>query len=147
MPNECYNHAVLLLSQREHSALELMKKLAKKGYNSTDVRHAIEQCRQQGYQSDTRFAEMMLRVQANKGYGPIRIQQALLATGVERSLITACFDACDYDWAERAVMAWQKKYGKGNKKIAEVTQKRFLFYRGFELSQISHALRLARRVE
>lgn len=147
MSSECYNHAVLLLSQREHSAVELMQKLAKKGHDSSTIEHAITQCRQQGYQSDERFAEMVLRVRVAKGYGPLRIQQILLAKGLKRPLVSACIEASKYDWFELAATVWRKKYGKSKKEVSEVTQKRFLHYRGFESSQINHALRSVLRIE
>lgn len=82
-----YNCAVSLLSRRDHSKKELLRKLREKGYgNGAQV--ALEKLEQGGYIDDERFCRLyaseLVRL---KGYGKRRIEQELCLKGVDRDII------------------------------------------------------------
>ena len=67
--------AIRLLARREHSRLELFKKLQ----NYTDQSQLIEQlldyCIEHDYLSNQRYADCYLRLRSAKGFGLNRIKQ------------------------------------------------------------------------
>lgn len=76
---------------------------------------------------------MYVAKRLNQGYGPLRIQQALIAKHIEPDLIQAAFqdeDATNEHWLERC---WRKKF-HGQLPCGPASwqkQIRFLLYRGF----------------
>ena len=79
--------AVKLLSRREHSALELRDKLAKREFDEDEIELAIDELQQGGWLSDERFAEAYIRMRQLKGFGPIRISMELNERGVDEGII------------------------------------------------------------
>ena len=56
--------ALGLLTRREHSRRELSRKLTSRGVEAADVRSAVDRLEAEGWQSDTRFAEALVRSRA-----------------------------------------------------------------------------------
>jgi len=131
--------AVRLLARREHSLAELTDKLAQRGYPREDIQKVVENCQQQGLQSDVRFAESLVRTRVRQGYGPVRIRQELQAKQVSRSLIDGALRSEQDNWISHATCAWKKKYKpSGDESFAEKQkQKQFLLYRGFSADMIA----------
>lgn len=92
-----YNCAVSLLSRRDHSEKELLRKLREKGY-SFGAEEAIEKLLSYGYVDDRRFcrvfAEELLRI---KGYGRRRIEQELYKKGVSRDIVNEVLEEFTFD--------------------------------------------------
>lgn len=77
------DRAILLLSRREHSKKELTEKLVQKlSINKLDILGVLNELEQKDYLSDNRYADMVIRSQFKRGYGPIKIQSALKQKGV-----------------------------------------------------------------
>lgn len=89
--------AVRLLSQREHTALELLQKLMGKGCAADTAAAAITWCQDNGLQSEQRFIDSFVRQRRARCYGPRRIRAELLAKGVAEDLISTAL-ADDADW-------------------------------------------------
>jgi regulatory protein len=135
--------ALDLLARREHSRLELARKLRQKGCEDAEIRQIVEDLAQEGWLSDARFAESYLRVRLEKGYGPSRIQGELRDRGVAVELIAELMDTCGVDWVAQAEKARRKRFGPvppGSFRT-HAQQARFLQQRGFSLEQIGAALR------
>jgi regulatory protein len=134
--------AVRLLARREHSARELKRKLAQRGVSAADAASAIEELNKAGWQSDERYAEMLVRSRVSQGYGPVRIEAELEVAGVSAEGIRAALDAAGIDWREHAREAHAKKFGAPPKSSAErARQYRYLAGRGFDSSQIGAVLK------
>ena len=92
-----YNCAVSLLSRRDHSEKELLRKLKEKGY-SKGAEAAIERLQNSGYIDDERFCRLyaseLIRL---KGYGRRRIEQELYLKGVDREIIGNVLDEISFD--------------------------------------------------
>jgi len=124
-----------MLVRREHSKLELYKKLQLKGFSDDIINSSISKLVQQNQQSDERFAEDFIQMRYNQGKGPVKIALELKMRGIN------AFDLSAFDWFELAKEIRQKKFGDSSsleyKDLAK--QKRFLQSRGFSLDQINQA--------
>ena len=133
--SKSYALALKMLMRREHSQLELSKKLQLKGFNDVDIKHSIDLLIEQKYQSDERFSEAFIIMRYNQGKGPVIISSELKKRGIES------FDLSIFDWFELAKEVRQKKFSQ-NLPLDYKTQskqKRFLQSRGFSFDQINKA--------
>ena len=133
--NKCYALALKMLIRREHSQLELSKKLQLKGFDDFDIKHSINLLIEQNYQSDARFSEAFILMRYNQGKGPVIISSELKKRGIES------FDLSIFDWFNLAKEVREKKFGKNlpSDYKTQAKQKRFLKSRGFDFDQIDKA--------
>ncbi len=104
------SQALRLLSQREHSALELRRKLLRDGDDAA-VGAVVERLAESGLLSDERFAESYVRSRVERGQGPVKIRAGLLARGVADALIDSALGHLDEFWLQRARAALDKRFG------------------------------------
>lgn len=102
-----YNAMLRLLSRREYSSLELKQKLYQK-YTKEAVDSALQICQERNYQSDKRYAEMLLNHIKNSLYGPIKFQADGIKKGLTSDLIKE--SVLYIDWQTIAFEALVKKY-------------------------------------
>lgn len=134
--------AIKLLARREHSARELARKLKTRGVGENEAAAAIGEVAGEGWQSDERYAEMLVRTRVAHGYGPMRIEAELRVAGLASDRIRAALDGAGVDWRVQAAEAHAKKFGALPKTSAERAKHyRFLQGRGFDSSQIAAALK------
>jgi len=133
--SKCYSATLKMLMRREHSKLELFKKLQLKGYDDDVINSSISKLVEQNYQSDDRFAEDFIQMRFNQGKGPVKIALELKMRGINT------FDLSTFDWFQLAKEIRQKKFGDVSSLDYKETakQKRFLQSRGFNLDQINQA--------
>ena len=127
-----YNSALEMLARREHSYLELTKKLAQQ-YQADDIEQALSKLQSQNYQSDQRFANEFIQMRFNQGKGPIKIAADLKQRGIDN------FDLSAYDFFALAKEVRVSKYGEvspSNHK-EKSKQQRFLQSRGFGFDEIN----------
>lgn len=127
-----------LLSRREHSQLELLNKLALRGFDRSASQDVIDDLAEQGWQSDQRFTENYTRHRIKQGIGPVKISNELYQRGI------ACFDLdllvleVANSWADVLEQVYQKKYSDetllSNKEWLK--RCRFLLQRGFSSEMI-----------
>jgi len=136
--------AVGYLANREHSALELSRKLQKAGFETIEVEDTIAQLQQAGLQSDKRFAESYIVSRANQGYGSVRIGMELKERGVHSDITTSSLQQADIDWFALAVEVRCKRFGEQSPEDfkSRAKQQRFLQYRGFTHEQITESFNL-----
>ena len=134
--------AIKLLARREHSARELRRKLAARGVAGEEAEAAVADVAREGWQSDARYAEMLVRSRIAQGYGPVRIEAELRVAGVPADQARAALEGAGVDWRALAVQAHARKFGAPPASSAErAKQYRFLQGRGFDASQIGAALK------
>lgn len=150
--------AIALLSQREHSPLELRRKLLRihrdaqqaeddEDRSAIEVDQLIDWLRAQGYLSETRFVESRVHARAQR-YGSLRIKLELAQHGLTLSA-DAQAELKSTELA-RARSLWQRKFGvngtggpdavDGNPAL-RARQMRFLSGRGFSPEIIRQVLR------
>jgi len=139
---EIYQRAIRLLSSREHSRLQLFRKLVDKGFDAEQVEVVLEHLAQQKLQSDERFTEDFIHSRVLRGQGPIRIQLELHERGASDELIEQYLDPSDPDWHSRVDEVRRKRFGTAMPEDYQTRAKqaRFLQYRGFTSEQIRRAL-------
>jgi regulatory protein len=124
------DRALALLARREHSRVELARKLALHG-EPEEIAALLDDLQHHGQLSDARFAESLAHARAGK-YGSRHLAQELREKGVGEALAAAAVqEARDGDLAA-ARSAWQKKFGTPPADAREkARQYRFLLGRGF----------------
>ncbi|HET8730381.1 MAG TPA: regulatory protein RecX [Moraxellaceae bacterium] len=132
-----------MLSRREHSRVELERKLSESGGTSSDVHAILDELSERRLQSDERFAEVFVRSRAEKGYGPRSIAVDLRTRGLDPEQVSAALAASGYDWSQRAVEVRQGRFGRTlpSDPREKARQLRFLQYRGFGGADCAIALR------
>jgi regulatory protein len=133
--------ALGLLTRREHSRKELTRKLTSRGVDAAEVESAVASLNRDGWQSDARFAESLVRARVSGGYGPGRIRAELATHGLDREAIATALATFNGDWAEIASDLVRRRYGP----VAafDLNQRRkaadFLIRRGFDAVTIRSA--------
>jgi regulatory protein len=129
------------LARREHTRVELRRKLQKKGYEQEEIEQALDRLQKEGLQSDLRFAESFTEQRARNGHGPLKIRQELRIHGVGDVMIDDTLNSISVDWDQQALAVWHKKFGRLPLDIKEkAKQQRFMLQRGFEYFNIPETI-------
>lgn len=142
------NVALRLLARREHGWAELQGKLLAKGFPAEAVADALPALRDEGLQSDARFAAALVRRRIARGYGPAYIRQELRSRQVREDLAEAQLNQPDEYWAEVAQRALAKKFPEGSAAVPapkrsgrfSAAEARFLTRRGFSADLVHRVL-------
>ena len=130
--------AVGLLARREHSRLELIRKLQQRNFSEEEIEQAIEQLQVNNLLSEERFTESYINMRKRKGYGPVRIAQELKERGISSDLCESYLDRQNTEWRDIMREQYVKKYGdNGASEYAEKARRaKYLQYRGFPLDWV-----------
>lgn len=133
-----YGKALGLLSRREHSQRELKRKLDRTGYDVDEASAALEQLQQQSFQSDARFALLLVRSRVGQGQGPRRILAELRTHGIGDADARAALDEEGVDWLVLARQIHRRRFGTAPTADRQEIQKRaaFLLRRGFDAATV-----------
>ena len=131
-----------LLARREHSRLELARKLESRGFAPAAIDPALDDLERDRLLDDGRFAESFAAARARKGQGPARIRAELRERGIDEADAARGLAEADPDWARIAGEVRRKRFGDAlpTDYAARARQAKFLQYRGFEPEQIRAAL-------
>jgi regulatory protein len=135
--------AVALLARREHSRVELARKLMRRldeGQDRADVDTVLDELQRRDLLSEDRFAAAVVRARAAR-YGDARLKQDLKSRGATAEAAAAALDAMRGSELERARAVWARRYGRPPASIQErARQVRFLEARGFSAAIIRRVL-------
>lgn len=134
--------ALRLLARREHSRLELTRKLLQRQLPKAVIETVLDDYQEQDWLSDERFAEAYARQRIEAGYGLLRITGELSQRGVSEAAETLQAMSSQ-DWCDQAVRLRRRRFGLLNLRgqlEERLRQMRFLQRRGFTQEQISAAL-------
>lgn len=138
---EAYNRTLGLLSRRDHSAVELRRKLSSRGYDDDVTDAVLEQLQSRGLQSDEAFARHYVESKRNRGFGPVKIGAELRQHGIDRDLLAELVDHRDTGWLTECQQVMQRKFASGPVDRKEkMRRSRFLLQRGFPPSMVSRLL-------
>lgn len=141
-PSGARDSALRALGRREHSAVQLRRKLQARGYDEAVADEAVGELSARGWQSDARYAEMLVRSRVSQGYGRLYIEAELGVAGVPDADIGAALEAVECDWAQVAADLHARKFGAAPGNMTERSkQYRYLAGRGFTSDQIRAALK------
>lgn len=134
--------AMDLLARREHSRVELTRKLRQRGAAVEMIDTALERLSEEGLLSDERFLECFIRSRANAGIGPLRIRDELNQRGLPRAAVEQALAAGAIDWAGNLRELWRRRFASLPADARErAKQGRFLLQRGFAHEAVNRLLR------
>lgn len=141
-----YNEMIRLLTAREYSAYELTRKCTGR-FAPAAVAAALARCQEQGFQSDERYADLLVRHMRLALYGSYKLRLEAQRKGVDWHLVETSLVKNELDWYELAYQCLCKKYSAADLSDYKTRVKAngFLGRRGFETAEREYALaRLAR---
>lgn len=132
--------ALRYLSQREHSRLELARKLTPYVQEGDDLDALLNLLESNKWQSQQRFSESLVYKRSSR-FGNSRIMAELASHGIKGEALQEIKSGLDGDEAARASAIWQRKFGTVATDAAERSkQTRFLLQRGFSQRAIRTAM-------
>ena len=133
--------ALRLLSQREHSRLELERKLAAHETEPGELARALDELQARGFISEARVVESVLHTRASR-LGSQRVRRELQHKGVSAEAVAAAMDRLRETEEVRAREVWRKKFGAPATDAQErAKQIRFLIARGFAAEVVRRVTR------
>jgi len=133
--------ALRFLSMREHSRLELKRKLARHAEEGDDIEALLDFLEKNNWLSQERFAESLIHRKASR-YGNSRVMAELQSHGVNDEALAELKSSLAESETARALEVWQRKFGTVAQDAAERSkQMRFLMARGFSSSAVRAALK------
>jgi regulatory protein len=123
--------ALRLLARREHTRLELCRKLAPHVDDPARLEAVLDDLASRGWLSDARFVETFVHARKER-FGPARIRRALLERGVAEEVIAGALPSLQAGALDAARAVWARKFKAPAATPAErARQVRFLQSRGF----------------
>jgi regulatory protein len=140
-PLSLKGRALRYLSMREHSRIELGRKLARYAEEGDDIEALLDFLERNNWLSQERFAESLVHRRAGR-YGNSRVLAELQQNGVRgEDLDEVKAKLADTEVA-RAKEVWRRKFDSVPQDAAERSkQMRFLMQRGFSQSAVRAALK------
>nr|VFK38481.1 MAG: regulatory protein [Candidatus Kentron sp. TC] len=137
-----FRKALFLLARREHSTMELSRKLMARGIEEELVGSIVFRLRRKNLLSDARFTENFVRQRIASGYGPVRIRRELRERGIDEETVTRNLPHEEDEWIDRVAEVRRKRFGvsKPRDYRDRARQTRFLMYRGFTNEHIRKVL-------
>lgn len=139
--------ALRYLAQREHSRLELERKLARHVQDTeaataqAQIAAALDQLTAAGLLSEARAAEAVLLHQGRR-FGARRLKQVLQAKGLDVELVATTLQQARGTELERAREVWARRFGAAPADAKQtIQQMRFLAGRGFDSEVIRRIVR------
>lgn len=133
--------ALRYLSAREHSRLELGRKLARYAQEGDDIDALLDALEAAKLLSQQRFSESLVRRRAGR-FGNSRILSELKSHGIGADAVADIKADLEQDESKRAHEVWARKFGSLPESADErAKQMRFLLQRGFSNRAIRDVLR------
>jgi len=128
-----------MLARREHSRLELRRKLGAHA-DTEEIENLLEDLVAEGWLSDARAVEQLVHGRRGR-LGSRRIRQELLEKGITDDLVARAMPQLEEGDFEAAQAVWCKKFGRLPCDMNErARQTRFLLNRGFTNDVIRRVL-------
>jgi regulatory protein len=132
--------ALRYLSMREHSRLELGRKLARHADEGEDVGALLDFLEKNNWLSQARFSESLIHRRAAR-FGNSRIMAELQSHGVQGEALAELKAGLADTEVARACEVWERKFGTVSSDPAERSrQMRFLMQRGFSQQAVRKAM-------
>ena len=132
--------ALRFLSMREHSRLELGRKLARHAQEGEDVEALLDFLEKNNWLSQERFSESLVHRRAAR-FGNSRIVAELQSHGVNGEALQEIKAGLSDSETARACEVWQRKFGTvASDPAARSKQVRFLMQRGFSQRAVRAAI-------
>ena len=135
--------ALKLLAQREHSRLELQRKLAAHVEEGDDLPTILDELEKRGFISEQRVVASVIHSKASR-FGTARLVQELRSKGLDDEAVREAGEQLRDTELQRATDLWRKRFGAPPADLKEkARQLRFMASRGFSSAVASRVLREA----
>jgi regulatory protein len=154
MPDPCdptyrkaLNSTLRILARRDHSTVELIHKLTRRGYETDVIERVVAECSRMNYLDDGRATRQLIAGMIRKGLGTCRIRHELHKRGLDGELAEAQLRASMTPAEEQSLARrvahrkWTALAGEPNSQKKLLRLQRFLRYRGFSDSLIFDMLK------
>ena len=132
--------ALGLLARREHSRVELTRKLEQAGFDAADIRTLLDGFEAKKWLSDQRFAESYVADHRARA-GSVKLAYDLRQRGVSDAIIDSVLSENRDSELDRAREVWHKKFGSPPADAAEKARHiRFMLGRGFTSEIVRRAI-------
>ncbi|HWP12340.1 MAG TPA: recombination regulator RecX [Ramlibacter sp.] len=132
--------ALRLLGSREHSRIELERKLAAREEEPGQLRRVLDELQAKGFIDEQRVLESVLHRRSAR-LGAARIRQELQGKGLDPQMVDRAVEGLRSTELQRAREVWRKKFGEPPADARERgKQARFLAARGFAGEVIGRVL-------
>jgi regulatory protein len=134
--------ALRMLARREHTRVELARKLAAHTESVEEIDAVLEYLVSRQLLSDARYAEMRMHARSAR-FGNARLAQELRGAGVGDELVDSVLAEAESELV-RASEVWRRKYGNVGvpaDAAGRARQMNFLIRRGFSGETIRRVLR------
>ncbi|HUO44364.1 MAG TPA: recombination regulator RecX [Burkholderiales bacterium] len=133
--------ALRFLARREHSRLELARKLARYTEDESEIEHLLDEFERKGWLSEQRVVEQVSAVRRRR-FGARRIAHELREKGISEDAINAELPRLKGSELAAAREVWRKKFGALPTNARDkARQIRFLQGRGFDADVIRRLLK------
>lgn len=133
--------ALAALARREHSRVELRRKLAPHAESAEQLDALLDELQTQRWLSEERFAEQLVNGRGAR-FGPLRIRQELAQHRLATEVVEPLLQDLRRTERQRAYEVWQRKFDSLPTDLAERgRQQRFLAQRGFSSGAIGWVLK------
>lgn len=123
--------ALKLLAQREHSRLELLRKLSPHVEDGDDLPAILDELEKRGFISVERVVESVIRSKAGR-FGTARVLHDLRSKGLDDETVRQASEQLRGSEHGRAWAVWKQRFGSPAQTPQErMKQMRFLASRGF----------------
>ena len=135
--------ALKLLAQREHSRLELQRKLTAHVEEGDDLPAILDELEKRGFISEQRVVASVIHSKASR-FGTARLVQELRSKGLDDEAVREAGEQLRDTELQRATDLWRKRFGAPPADLKEkARQLRFMASRGFSSAVASRVLREA----
>ena len=133
--------ALKYLSVREHSRVELTRKLAPYAESPEQLSQMLDELEQKGWLSAQRFADSMLHRKAAR-YGAARLKAELAQHQLPADIASAATQTLRDTEFERAHALWARRFGTPPEAVEDKARHmRFLLSRGFASDVVRRVIR------
>ena len=140
MDDEVRQRALKILERRDVSRKMLIDRLTEKGASPEDAAEAADWLCGLGVVDDRRYAELLVRHYAGKGYGERRLRDELYRRGVPRELWAEALESMpETDGAVYSLLC-RKMAGTGGGPDDLRRAQSYLLRRGFSMAEVSDAV-------
>ena len=141
-PPSLKGRALRLLAAREHSRVELERKLAPHtGDDPAELARVLDELADKGFINEQRVAESVIHRRAGR-LGANRVLHELRTKGLDNELLAEAATQLRATELDRARDVWRKKFGTPAQDGAErARQMRFLAARGFDAEVVRRVMR------
>jgi regulatory protein len=142
-PDALERLALRLLAAREHSRLELARKLAVRGFEPAEIETVLARLTADRAIDEDRLAEIYVAERAGKGFGPLRIRAELHEKGLTDATIAPHLTPMNDAWPGLLAAVAERRFGAAPPadRADYARRGRFLENRGFPPELIRRHLR------